>query len=137
MASRILVIDDEPELVQLIRIFLMRAGFEVASANNGQQALEILDDVRPDLIICDMVMPGLDGVATVKALRSDPKWQDIPIIMLSARGQSSDVELALSSGANDYITKPFRGSDVVKTVQSYLSESTAHVVHAPSNGSHN
>ena len=117
MAERVLVIDDEPELVHLIAIFLGTAGLEVCSAQDGQQALALLEQSQPDLVICDMVMPTLDGVATVEAIRSHPKFSDLPIIMLSARGQSDDVERALAAGANDYITKPFRGSEVVATVK--------------------
>jgi DNA-binding response OmpR family regulator len=124
MAERVLVIDDEPELVHLIAIFLGTAGLEVYSAQDGQQALALLEQSQPDLVICDMVMPTLDGVATVEAIRSHPKFSDLPIIMLSARGQSDDVERALAAGANDYITKPFRGSEVVATVKRHLLENS-------------
>ncbi len=124
MAEKVLVIDDEPELVHLIAIFLGTAGLEVCSAQDGQQALALLEQSQPDLVICDMVMPTLDGVATVEAIRSDPKFRDLPIIMLSARGQSDDVERALAAGANDYITKPFRGAEVVAIVKRYLLENS-------------
>ncbi len=124
MAEKVLVIDDEPELVHLIAIFLGTAGLEVCSAQDGQQALALLEQSQPDLVICDMVMPTLDGVATVEAIRSHPKFRDLPIIMLSARGQSDDVERALAAGANDYITKPFRGAEVVAIVKRYLLENS-------------
>lgn len=124
MAERVLVIDDEPELVHLIAIFLGTAGLEVCSAQDGQQALALLEQSQPDLVICDMVMPTLDGVATVEAIRSHPKFSHLPIIMLSARGQSDDVERALAAGANDYITKPFRGAEVVATVKRHLLENS-------------
>ncbi len=124
MAEKVLVIDDEPELVHLIAIFLGTAGLEVCSAQDGQQALALLEQSQPDLVICDMVMPTLDGVATVEAIRSHPKFRDLPIIMLSARGQSDDVERALAAGANDYITKPFRGTEVVAIVKRYLLENS-------------
>lgn len=124
MAEKVLVIDDEPELIHLIAIFLGTAGLEVCSAQDGQQALAILEQSQPDLVICDMVMPTLDGVATVEAIRSHPKFKDLPIIMLSARGQSDDVARALAAGANDYITKPFRGAEVVTTVKRHLLENS-------------
>ncbi len=122
MAKRILVIDDEPDLIQLLSIFLGKAGFEVYGAYSGQQALTIFEQIAPDLVICDLVMPVMDGAATVQALRAHPHAQSVPIIILSARGQTDDVKQALAAGANDYITKPFRGSEVVATVQKYLNE---------------
>jgi DNA-binding response OmpR family regulator len=128
MPEKVMVIDDEPELVHLLAIFLGTAGLEVSSAHDGQQALSLLDQVKPNLVICDMVMPIMDGVATVQAIRADPRSGGLPIIMLSARGQSNDVERALRAGANDYITKPFRGADVVATVKRYLKETANSVV---------
>ncbi len=120
MNKKILVIDDEPELIHLLSIFLSTAGFEVISAHDGPQALQALERTSPDLIICDMVMPGMDGIATVQAIRQHPRATTLPIIMLSARGQTQDIEQALDAGANDYITKPFRGADVVATVKKYF-----------------
>ncbi len=122
MSKKILVVDDEPELIQLLAIFLNTAGFEVIGAHDGPQALQMLQQTRPDLVICDMVMPGMDGIATVQAIRQATPNNSLPIIMLSARGQMQDIQRALDAGADDYITKPFRGAEVVATVQKYLSE---------------
>jgi len=122
MKKRILIIDDEPELAQLISIFLGTAGFEVLSTYDGRQALEMLEQLPPDLVICDMIMPVMDGVATIQAIRANPRMRSIPIIMLSARGQVRDIERALSAGANDYITKPFHSTEIVATVKKNLKE---------------
>jgi len=122
MGKRILVIDDEPELIQLLSIFLNRAGFEVYGVYDGHQALATLEQLMPDLVICDMVMPTMDGIAIVRALRAHAYGRSLPILMLSARGKAEDVERALAAGANDYITKPFRGSEVIAIVERYLNE---------------
>ncbi len=127
MKKRILIIDDEPELAQLISIFLGTAGFEVLSTYDGRQALEMLERLPPDLVICDMVMPVMDGVATIQAIRSNPRMRSIPIIMLSAREQVRDIERALLAGANDYIVKPFRGTEIVATVKKNLTEQPSNV----------
>ncbi|MCS7220636.1 MAG: response regulator [Anaerolineae bacterium] len=122
MAKRILVIDDEPELIQLLSFFLCKAGFEVYGAHDGPQALAMLEQTMPDLVVCDMVMPTMDGVAIVQALRAHAYGRSLPILMLSARGRTDDVERALAAGANDYITKPFRGSEVIAIIEKHLSE---------------
>ncbi len=127
MKKRILIIDDEPELAQLISIFLGTAGFEVLSTYDGRQALEMLERLPPDLVICDMIMPVMDGVATIQAIRANPRMRSIPIIMLSARGQVRDIERALSAGANDYVIKPFRGTEIVATVKKNLTEQPSNV----------
>ena len=128
MKKRILVVDDEPELGQLISIFLGTAGFEVLSLCDGRQALETLERYSPDLVICDMIMPIMDGITTIQAIRADPRTRSIPIIMLSARGQAHDVERAFSAGANDYITKPFRGAEIVATGKKNLMEKPTNAI---------
>ncbi|NOZ26629.1 MAG: response regulator [Chloroflexi bacterium] len=122
MGKRILVIDDEPDLVHLVSIFLGAAGFEVIGADNGREGIEKIEQVSPDLVICDMVMPNMDGIETVKAIRANPRTRSLPVIMLSARGQTEDVNRALTAGANDYIIKPFRGAEIVEMVKRYLSQ---------------
>ncbi|MCD6290084.1 MAG: response regulator [Anaerolineae bacterium] len=121
-SKRVLVIDDEPDLAGLIAIFLKVANFDVVSACDGKQALQILEQITPDLVFCDLVMPNMNGIETVRAIRSDPRFRSIPIIMLSARGSDLDVERALLAGANDYIIKPFRGADIVAVARKYLEE---------------
>ncbi|HEY64500.1 MAG TPA: response regulator [Caldilineae bacterium] len=121
MNKRVLVIDDEPELIKLVSIFLGMAGFEVVGAHDGLSAIENLERLSPDLVICDMVMPAMDGIETIKAIRAHPRMSSIPIIMLSARGQMDEIERALAVGANDYIMKPFSGAEVIRIVKKYLS----------------
>ena len=116
----ILVVDDEVELLQLMRHMLVSSGYDVAVAENGRQALERVQVERPDLILCDVVMPELNGFETVRALRSSPETKDLHVIMVSARGQRQDVERALTAGANGYITKPFSYKDLLEEINRQL-----------------
>lgn len=125
MQAKILVVDDEVELLQLMHHILTASGYEVVVAENGRQGLEQVRDEWPDLILCDVVMPELNGFEMVKALRSSPGTEDIQVIMVSARGQSQDVERALIAGANGYITKPFSYRELLKEIGNQLNGSSA------------
>jgi len=103
-AVRVLVVDDEPQLVRALRINLERRGYEVHAAATGTQALELAATVRPDVVLLDLGLPDIDGTVVIDGLRG---WTRMPIIVLSARQGSSDKVLALDAGADDYITKPF------------------------------
>jgi two-component system alkaline phosphatase synthesis response regulator PhoP len=128
MPRKVLVVDDEPELLQLLRYVLEAAGMGVMVATSGRQAIELIKRERPDLILCDVVMPELNGFETVQALRQDPETRHLPILMLSARGQAQDVQRALDAGANGYITKPFSYRELVAEVKRHLPE---HAVATP------
>jgi DNA-binding response OmpR family regulator len=117
MPGKILVVDDEPELLQLLRYVLEAAGFSVVVAGDGRQALEQVSKEEPDLVLCDVVMPELNGFETVQALRRNPVTRFLPILMLSARGQAQDVQRALDAGADGYITKPFSYRELVAEVR--------------------
>jgi DNA-binding response OmpR family regulator len=104
---RVLVVDDEKDLVDLISYNLTRNGFEVLSAGNGQQAMEIAQREVPDLVVLDLMLPGLDGTEVARRLRADSRTAGIPIVMLTARSEETDVVVGLTLGADDYVTKPF------------------------------
>jgi two-component system, OmpR family, alkaline phosphatase synthesis response regulator PhoP len=117
MSKRILVIDDEPKIVEICRDYLTAAGFEVMTAADGQRGLIVARKERPDLIVLDLMMPGLDGLDVCRELRRE---SDTPIIMLTARVEESDKLVGLELGADDYITKPFSPRELVARVRTVL-----------------
>ena len=117
MAATILVVDDEKNIVQLARLYLNKEGFRVEAAYDGAQALEKARSLRPDLIVLDIMMPELDGIAVCKELR---KTSNVPIIMLTARDDDIDRIVGLELGADDYMTKPFNPRELVARVKAVL-----------------
>jgi two-component system alkaline phosphatase synthesis response regulator PhoP/two-component system response regulator VicR len=117
MAKRILAVDDERHIVRLIQVNLERAGYEVMTANDGQQALEMVANDRPDLIVLDWMMPQLNGMETLKRLKANPTTQDIPVIMLTAKSQDADVFKGWQSGVDCYLTKPFNPMELLTFVK--------------------
>lgn len=116
MAKRVLLAEDEPNIVESLIFLLERAGFDVASEMNGQVALDAALADPPDVMILDVMLPGLDGFEILRRLRADPRGQALPVLMLTAKGQREDREAALDSGANLFITKPFSNSEVIAAV---------------------
>jgi len=104
---RVLVVDDERDIVDMIAYNLGRNGYEAVIAYDGNQALEIIDKQAPDLIILDLMLPGLDGMEVARRLKAEPRTARIPILMLTAKGEETDVVVGLTLGADDYVTKPF------------------------------
>jgi len=113
----ILVVDDEQQIVQLVRDYLEHAGFAVATADDGPTALRIARERHPDLVVLDLGLPGLDGLDVTRSLRRDSAT---PIIMLTARSEESDKLVGLELGADDYVTKPFSPKELVARVRSVL-----------------
>ena len=103
----ILVVDDESDILELIQFNLVREGYSIIGCESGEEAIEQLQISRPDLIILDLMLPGIDGYEVAKEVRSHSETKDIPIIMLTAKGEESDEVIGLELGADDYITKPF------------------------------
>ncbi|MDD2859219.1 MAG: response regulator, partial [Candidatus Nanopelagicales bacterium] len=117
---RVLVVDDDAMVRELLKLTLEGAGCNVAVAGDGRQALEACEASRPDLIVSDIEMPGMDGLELLKTVRGDDRLRDVPMIMLSRRGEMADVVHGLSLGADDYIAKPFKVPEVIARVQSKL-----------------
>jgi two-component system alkaline phosphatase synthesis response regulator PhoP len=105
--ARILVVEDELDLQDLLRYNLEREGYSVASATRGEEALKAIRQERPDMVLLDLMLPGMDGLEVCRSLRSDAAMKDLPIVMLTAKGEEADVVAGLELGADDYITKPF------------------------------
>ncbi len=117
MSRTILVVDDEPRIVELARDYLEHAGFRVITANDGRAALDVARHDRPDLIVLDLGLPGLDGLDVTRELRRDGS---IPIVMVTARDDELDKLLGLELGADDYLTKPFSPRELVARVKAVL-----------------
>jgi DNA-binding response OmpR family regulator len=126
MGLTILVVDDEPRIVQLVRDYLEHGGFTVLVASDGAAALRTARTGRPDLVVLDLGLPGLDGLDVARALRRDG---EVPIIMLTARTEESDKLVGLELGADDYLTKPFSPKELVARVRAVLRR--AEGLHSP------
>lgn len=118
--NTILIVEDEEDIQQLVGYNLVKAGFQVDYADSGEQALERVNGQRPDLILLDVMLPGLDGLEICRILRRDKNTNDIPIIMLTAKGEETDVVDGLDLGADDYITKPFSPKVLISRVKAVL-----------------
>jgi DNA-binding response OmpR family regulator len=116
----ILVIDDEADLIELVRYNAEREGFDVIAATDGREGLAIARKHRPDLIVLDVMMPGMDGLEVCRELRRDADTERTPVIMLTARAAESDRVVGLELGADDYLTKPFSPRELVARVKAIL-----------------
>lgn len=122
--KRLLLIDDDPNLILLVKDYLEFRGYEVITAENGQEALEVLDQDTPDMIICDVMMPQMDGYSLVEHVRKNPRTSWIPVLFLSAKGQSQDRVKGLNTGADVYMVKPFEPEELVAQVESSLKQAS-------------
>ena len=120
--KQLLLIDDDLNLILLIQDYLEFQGYEVVTADNGQEALDILQKQLPDLIICDIMMPEMDGYQLVQQIRQDNRINWIPVIFLSAKGQTTDRVKGLNTGADVYLVKPFEPEELVAQVESSLKQ---------------
>lgn len=118
--QRILVVDDDKEIVRLLRSYLDKAGFDVLVAHDGRTAVHILRREKPDLLLLDLMLPDMDGYDITRLLRNDDSLQQIPVIMITARVEDSDKIVGLELGADDYVTKPFNPAEVVARVRAQL-----------------
>lgn len=120
--KRLLLIDDDPNLILLVKDYLEFRGYEVITAENGREALEVLEQEIPDMIICDVMMPEMDGYQFVNQVRQDDRTSWIPILFLSAKGQSQDKIKGLNIGADVYMVKPFEPEELVAQVEASLKQ---------------
>ena len=120
MTESVLVVDDDPDVARFVEVNLRSAGYDVTVASNGEEALDRAVDLRPDLVLLDVMMPKLDGFEVAQRLRRDPRTSSSSIIMLTAKALSSDKVLGLSSGADDYIIKPFDPVELLARVKGTL-----------------
>lgn len=121
MGSSILVVEDEPQIRRLIEVLLDSEGFTVVACENGQRALEVVDETQPDLVLLDLMMPEMDGIMFAEKLRARPAFRTTPILVVTARDQQVDKYEAFKVGANAYLTKPFDPLELLFNVRSLLS----------------
>jgi two-component system alkaline phosphatase synthesis response regulator PhoP/two-component system response regulator VicR len=117
MAKKILVVDDERHIVRLVQVNLERAGHVIVTAYDGVEALEKVKSEEPDMIVLDVMMPRMDGFEVLKNLQADPRTQDIPVIMLTAKAQDADIFRGWASGVSSYLTKPFNPRELLVFVE--------------------
>lgn len=127
--KRLLLIDDDPNLILLVKDYLEFRGYQVITADNGQEALDVLQKDTPDMIICDVMMPQMDGYTLVEHVRKDPRTSWIPVLFLSAKGQSQDRVKGLNTGADVYMVKPFEPEELVAQVESSLKQASRILQH--------
>lgn len=122
MGSKILVVDDEPNIVLSLEFLMKQAGFQVSTASDGEAALAAIAAECPDLVLLDVMMPLKNGYEVCQAIRENPDWKDVKIIMLTAKGREVEREKGLALGADDYVTKPFATQEVLEKVKKILSK---------------
>jgi len=117
MAKRVLIADDEPNIVISLEFLMSQAGFEVASVNNGAAALDAIRRRPPDVLLLDVMLPVCDGFEVCQTIRQDPSLAGLKIVMLTAKGRDTEVAKGLALGADAYVTKPFATKDLLQTVR--------------------
>ncbi|MBN2429299.1 MAG: response regulator [Deltaproteobacteria bacterium] len=122
-AGKILIVEDENCLLKLECILLTSKGYDVKGVTGGEEALGVICDYRPDLVLLDVIMPGMDGFEVCRRIKNDEKTRHIPVVMLTAKRRPQDIEKGMNAGAVSYITKPFKSSTVIETIQKCLQNS--------------
>ncbi len=120
MSRKILVVEDEPNIVDSLSFLMKRAGFEVLIARDGDTAIRMMQSRPADLVLLDVMLPRRDGFEVCREIRANPDWKSVRIIMLTARGRDLDRRKGLQLGADDYVTKPFSTHDIIARVQKLL-----------------
>jgi len=121
MAGKVVLVEDERNIIEAIRFLLSRDGWEVRTHSNGQDAVEILRAERPDLVILDVMLPGKSGLDILREIRADAEIGAVPVLMLTARGQLKDREMAEHAGASRYMTKPFSNTEMLAAVRELVA----------------
>jgi DNA-binding response OmpR family regulator len=119
---RVLVVDDDPQVLKLLRVNFELEGYDVLTATNGEEALELVGRDSPDAVVCDVMMPGIDGLEVVRRLRAQPDTAGLPLVVVSAKAQRADVNYGLELGADAYVTKPFDPSELLAVVAELLAK---------------
>lgn len=120
MSTKVLLIEDEPHIVAALRFLLQREGHTVFDHGDGQDAMQRIRAIQPDLVILDVMLPGRTGMQILQDLRDDGATRDLPVLMLTAKGQKKDREAAESAGASMFMTKPFANEEILRNVKALL-----------------
>ncbi len=124
MTNSMLVVDDDPDVRDLVTYKLVQEGWSVRSAADGDAALHAMAESRPDLVLLDIMMPGMSGLEVLQQIRSTESYASVPVIMLTAKAQESDVERGFELGADDYVVKPFSPRELTRRITAVLSRVT-------------
>jgi two-component system alkaline phosphatase synthesis response regulator PhoP len=122
MGKKVLVVDDHQDAINILTMILKKGGYDPLSAKDGVEALQRIDEERPELVLLDVMMPKMDGYEVCQAVKADPKSRHIPILMLSAKTDPASKERGRELGAADYITKPINPTEILKKVKEYLPD---------------
>jgi DNA-binding response OmpR family regulator len=125
MAKRVLIADDEPNIVTSLEFLMSKSGYQVQVARNGEEALALVESFRPDLVLLDVMMPQRSGYDVCQKMRERPDWGHIKIVMLSAKGREAEVSKGMSLGADAYVTKPFSNRELIAQVAALIGENGA------------
>ena len=120
MQKQIVIVEDEPDILDVLSYNLKREGYDVATSQNGAKGLDLIQRLKPNLVLLDLMLPGMDGLDVCRNLKNNRSTANIPVIMLTAKGEESDVVLGLGIGADDYIPKPFSPKELVARVKAVL-----------------
>lgn len=120
MAKKILIVDDEPNIVISLEFLMAQGGYEIEVARDGRQAMELLDRFAPDLVLLDVMLPHKDGFEICQLIRETPEWAHIKIVLLTAKGREVDITKGMALGADAYVTKPFATRDLLTKVRDML-----------------
>jgi len=120
MQKQIVIVEDEPDILDVLSYNLKREGYDVATSQNGAQGLDLIQRLKPNLVLLDLMLPGMDGLDVCRNLKNSRSTANIPVIMLTAKGEESDVVLGLGIGADDYIPKPFSPKELVARVKAVM-----------------
>lgn len=131
MSRTVLLVEDEPNIIEAISFLLERDGWTVRLHSSGQNALEAVERTQPDVMILDVMLPGGSGFDILRSLRQDARYGDLPVLMLTARGQAKDRELAESLGASEFMVKPFSNAQMLATVRALSEQVTTPTQAAP------
>ena len=122
MSKRIVLVEDEPNIVEAMSFILARDGWEVTTHANGETAAEAIQTANPDAVVLDVMLPGRSGYEILRELRADPAFMRLPVLMLTARGQKKDREMAAELGVTRFMTKPFSNAEVVEALNQIVTE---------------
>ena len=122
MPPKILIVDDEPNIVIPLQFLMEQNGYEALVARSGEEALEMISKEKPDLVLLDIMLPGVDGFEVCEIIRLNPEWRHTRVIFLTAKGRDVDIAKGMVLGADEYITKPFSNQQIIDSVKKLLEE---------------
>jgi len=122
MTRTVLLVDDEPNIILSLEFLIEQAGYEARVAHDGETALKAIEEHKPDLVLLDVMLPKRDGFDVCESIRANPAWNDIRIVMLTAKGRDSEREKGLALGADAYITKPFSTREAMEQIKRFLDD---------------